>query len=65
MATFSPGIGPKVTLHEELSLETVRRFVLESKPEVAAECAVKLKRDNQLLRAALYGLANELSRTSW
>ena len=64
MSTFSPGIGPKLTLQEELSLETVRRFVLENKPEMVAQMAVKLKRDNQLLRAALYGLANELSRTS-
>ena len=64
MATFSPGIGPKVTLQEELSLDLVRRFALENKPEEVAEYAVKLKRDNQLLRAALYGLANELSRTS-
>ena len=64
MSTFTPGLGPKVTLHEELSLETVRRFVLENKPEKAADYAVKLKRDNQLLRAALYGLANELSRAS-
>ena len=63
MSTFSPGIGPKLTLQEELSLETVRRFVLENKPEMVAQMAVKLKRDNQLLRAALYGLANELSRT--
>ena len=64
MGTFTPGVGPKVTLQEELSLETVRRFVLENEPEKAADYAVKLKRDNQLLRAALYGLANELSRTS-
>ena len=63
MSTFSPGIGPRVTLQEELSLEVVRRFVIENKAEKAAEYAVKLKRDNQLLRAALYGLANELSRT--
>ena len=61
MSTFSPGVGPKVTLHEELALENVRRFVLQNKPEKAAQFAVKLKRDNQLLRAALYGLANELS----
>ena len=64
MSTFTPGVGPRVTLQEELSLETVRRFVLENKREKAADYAVKLKRDNQLLRAALYGLAHELSRTS-
>lgn len=60
----APGNMPKVTLEQRLELEVLRRFCATLASEDVTKLAVKLKRDNQLLRAAVLELINELDRTT-
>jgi len=59
---YPPGIAPDLSLEQALDLEMVRRFCLSHTPTETSEFAVKLRRDNQLLRAVVLELANELGR---
>jgi hypothetical protein len=56
---YAPGTSPRLRLEEELDLEVYRRLAQSAPREVVTGLVVKLKRENQLLRAALLELANE------
>ena len=57
----APGNTPPATLEQRLDLEVTRR-VCAALGHKAAELAVKLRRENQLLRAAVLELSDELDR---
>ena len=59
----APGNTPKVTLEQRLDLEVTRRFCARLNREDVTKLAVKLRRENQLLRAAVMELSDELDRT--
>jgi len=56
---YAPGTAPHLKVEEELDLEVYRRLAHHCPRDVVAGLVVKLKRENQLLRAALLELANE------
>ena len=56
---FVPGSVPKITPCQLFDLELTRRTVLSLTPEKAAALAVKLRRENQLLRNALHEISND------
>jgi hypothetical protein len=60
----APGTSPKMTLEQELDLEMVRRLCTTWHQEKAGDIAVKLRRENQLLRLAIQELSNELDRVT-
>ena len=60
----APGMSPKMTLEQELDLEMVRRLCTTWRQEKAGDIAVKLRRENQLLRLAIQELSNELDRVT-
>ena len=53
-----------MTLEQELDLEMVRRLCTTWHQEKAGDIAVKLRRENQLLRLAIQELSNELDRVT-
>ena len=61
----APGNNPMATLEQRLDLEVMRRICTALSREKATELAVKLKRENQLLRAAVLELSDELDRLTW
>ena len=61
---LAPGIPPSRTPEQHFALEVLKRKCDVLPKEVAVQMALKLKRENQLLRTALIGLSDELSRTS-
>ena len=58
----APGNTPPATLEQRLDLEVTRRVCAALGHKEAAELAVKLRRENQLLRAAVLELSDELDR---
>jgi len=58
----APGNTPPATLEQRLDLEVMRRVCTALSHKEAAELAVKLRRENQLLRAAVLELSDELDR---
>jgi len=58
----APGNTPPSTLEQRLDLEITRRVCASLSHKEASELAVKLRRENQLLRAAVLELSNELDR---
>ena len=60
----APGNTPPATLEQRLDLEVMRRVCAALSPKEATELAVKLRRENQLLRAAVLELSDELDRTT-
>ena len=60
----APGNNPSATLEQRLDLEVMRRVCTALSHKEAAELAVKLRRENQLLRAAVLELSDELDRTT-
>jgi hypothetical protein len=60
----APGSNPPATLEQRLDLEITRRVCGALSHKEAAELAVKLRRENQLLRAAVLELSDELDRTT-
>lgn len=58
----APGNTPPATLEQRLDLEVVRRVCASLSQEEVIEMAVKLRRENQLLRAAYLELSDELGR---
>ena len=61
---LAPGIPPSRTLEQHFALELLKRKCDALPKEVAVKIALKLKRENQLLRTALIGLSDELSQTT-
>ena len=49
----APGIGPKMTLEQELALETTRRLAMALPREQLAIMISQLHYDNMLLRQAI------------
>ena len=60
----APGNLPRPTLEQRLDLEVTRRVCTAFSHKEATELAVKLRRENQLLRAAILELSDELDRTT-
>ena len=60
----APGNNPSATLEQRLDLEVMRRVCAALSHKEATELAVKLRRENQLLRAAVLELSDELDRTT-
>ena len=58
----APGNNPSATLEQRLDLEVTRRVCAALSHKDATELAVKLRRENQLLRAAVLELSDELDR---
>ena len=58
----APGSLPPLTLEQRLDLEIMRRVCGAISHKKAIEVAVKLRRENQLLRAAVLELSDELDR---
>jgi hypothetical protein len=58
----APGNNPSATLEQRLDLEVTRRVCTALSHKDATELAVKLRRENQLLRAAVLELSDELDR---
>ena len=61
---FAPGSTPEVTAEQAFELEAIRRQILQFSPKEAAAVAVKLRRENQLLRTALTEICHELDRVA-
>ena len=59
---YAPGTVPDMTAEQAFDLEIVRRTVLNSSNIDASILAVKLRRENQLLRIAVQELSHELDR---
>ena len=58
----APGTTPPPSLEQALDLEVIKRVCVALGLRGATDIAVKLRRENQLLRAAVLELANELER---
>ena len=58
----APGNTPPTTLEQRLDLEVMRRVCAALSHKEATELAVRLRRENQLLRAAVLELSDELGR---
>ena len=58
----APGTTPPPSLEQALDLEVIKRLCVALGLTGATDIAVKLRRENQLLRAAVLELANELER---
>ena len=58
----APGTTPPLSLEQALDLEMIKRVCAALGLRRATDIAVKLRRENQLLRAAVLELANELER---
>ena len=58
----APGNNPSATLEQRLDLEVTRRVCAALSHKDATELAVKLRRENQLLRAAVLELSVERDR---
>jgi hypothetical protein len=61
---FAPGSSPKMTLEQEFDLQAIHWLCSTWKQERASDIAVKLRRENQLLRATILELSNELDRAT-
>lgn len=61
---LSPGTTPSKTTEQLFDLEMIRRICMASGHDSSVEIAVKLRSENQLLRAAVVELSNELDRTA-
>lgn len=61
---LAPGIPPSRMPEQLFALELLKRGCEAMPKEEAIKVALKLKRENQLLRTALKGLSNELGSTS-
>ena len=61
----APGNNPMATLEQRLDLEVMRRVCTALSHKKTTDLAVKLRRENQLLRAAVLELSDELDRLTW
>ena len=61
---LAPGIPPSRTPEQRFAVELLKRRCDAMPKEMAVKMALKLKRENQLLRTALIGLSNEFNRVT-